>query len=377
MTDMEVFEARFVRAYRRYLVDAPIQVDAAALAHAVAAQRRPRLVGWTWPFRASRSLVWVALAALLALALLGLLAVGASRLLDRTYPILTGGPEAGPVLAPSGDELWSLDNDGGLWHYAGGAWQGPLSPPLPDDESMSGLELGPDGALWTSGQKTVAVLRDGTWSIAWQAPPSGYVRGLVVAPDGTVWVGKNDQLVGLRREGAGYSAQTVQCPLDMSMLAATADGAIYVGNFSYAGDAGLARWDGATCELVDPLGDGQIHEVGGLAAGPAGSVVVGLFDEVSPGSGTVARDWIVMLRDGIWSTISESTDAPEPTHRLAIDPAGHPWAVDFRLGLMRYGDAGWRVVNPSAGSMAMAPDGVLWLGTDRGIERIQTYQFGQ
>jgi len=60
----------------------------------------------------------------------------------------------------------------------------------------------------------------------------------------------------------------------------------------------------------------------------------------------------------------------------AIAPDGQVRRSDPDLGLMRYGGGGWRVVAPRASALAMAPDGVLWYQPDRGIERIQTNEFG-
>jgi hypothetical protein len=52
MTELERFEARFVAAYRRYLAEAPVEVDAvaidAAVAHARAHPRRQRVLGNLW-----------------------------------------------------------------------------------------------------------------------------------------------------------------------------------------------------------------------------------------------------------------------------------------------------------------------------------------
>jgi hypothetical protein len=295
------------------------------------------------------------------------------------YPVLTNIPgELGlSGIAVSGDELWNTGLDG-LWHYVDGAWEGPLNPPPLAGESLTGLAVGPDGALWVAGEKTVAVLRDGVWRAAWTAPGIGW-GGLAVAPDGTVWVGREDRtLVGLRQEGAGYAAQAVACPNSMSRFAVTTDGTLYAGSFFYSdGAAGLAMSDGTTCRLVYPLGDGQDHEVADLAAGPNGSLVATLFDEERPGDGTVSRSWLVMLRNGAWSTIAGPTNEFSVGFRQAIDPGGHPWLIDSERGLMRYGGGAWQVVaGAPIESMEMAPDGVLWYQTDRGIERIRTDEVG-
>jgi hypothetical protein len=378
MSDMDVFEQRFVRAYQRYLDQAPVQIDADALARRVVGARRPALLsGWSSVFRNDRPMLWVVLAALLSLALIGsLLAAGAARVLDRSYPpVLTGSQSlVWMSRAVSGDELWIM-GDGGLWHYVGDAWQGPISPAPLDGQMVSGLALGPDGALLVSGDTTVANLRSGQWRAEWEAPFDG-LRSPVVAADGTVWVARGADLIALPRV-AGQPTRTVTCPQTISRIAAATDGALYVGGFWYAGGTGLARSDGTTCANVDPLGDGQIHEVGEIAAGPGGSVAASLLDE-NGDFGACCRGWVALLQDGRWSTIWGPAIRGGVSTGLAIAPDGHPWFIDA-TGLMRYGDGAWRMVAESAHSLALAPDGVLWYERSRslGIERLNTDQFGK
>lgn len=81
MSELDRFERRFAAAYQRYLDDAPANVDAAAIAHAIAgAHPRRRLVpAIAWPAPLLR-IAWLLLIAALLVALVGgLLAVGASR----------------------------------------------------------------------------------------------------------------------------------------------------------------------------------------------------------------------------------------------------------------------------------------------------------
>ena len=336
--------------------------------------------------------VWVAIAAMLALALVGgLLAGGASRLLHRPYPVLTGGPPLLlSTLAVSGDELWTIapayirpnTNIGergyevaetmAIWHYVGDAWQGPLSAPPLGGETPGRLALGPDGALWVSSDTRVAVLRDGGWRLAWKAPAdASWLSGLVVSGDGTAWVSHGRHLVGLRRDDSGYAARSVECPSQIHRIAATTDGAVYVGGWWYSGGEGLARSDGVTCAFVDPIGDRQVHEVADLSAGPAGTLLATVIDE----RGGCCRVWAVTLRDGRWSTIFGPTDDTR-VNFLAIAPDGHLWGLEPDLGLQRHEDGAWRVVEASAHSLVMAPDGVLWYETDRGLERIRTGEVG-
>ena len=97
MHELDVFESRFAAAYRRYVDEAPTQVDAAAVARTVAASRpRPRAITAPWALRPARTLSWVVLGALL-LAALGAAALGAGSLLERKLPAVV--PPVGPTLA--------------------------------------------------------------------------------------------------------------------------------------------------------------------------------------------------------------------------------------------------------------------------------------
>lgn len=97
MHELDVFESRFAAAYRRYVDEAPTQVDAAAVARTVAASRpRPRAITAPWALRPARTLSWVVLGALL-LAALGAAALVAGSLLERKLPAVV--PPVGPTLA--------------------------------------------------------------------------------------------------------------------------------------------------------------------------------------------------------------------------------------------------------------------------------------
>lgn len=345
--------------------------------------------------------VWIGVAAMLVLALLGGLLAGATRLLQHhAYPILTGNPGIGRLSrAVSGDELWTIAPDdsaviGGLgeramptgdapmrlWHFVDGAWQQPISLPWADGTNAAGLALGPDGAVWVSGasnlagtESEVAVLRNGHWQVAWIDPANGPLGALDVTPRGTVWVAEGAQLTGLVPTATGYDVRTLTCPRNITRIVAATDGTVYVGGFWYAGGEGLARSDGETCVLVDPIGDGKVREVWDFAPGPAGSLLAEVFEE---GAGC-CRIWDVVLRDGQWSTLSGPSAESSVGGGLAMAPDGHPWLIDHG-GLVRYEAGRWRPVAAPANaySLVLAPDGVLWFATDRGIERLWTDDVG-
>ena len=70
MSEPDVFETRFATAYRRYLDEAPTEVDAAAVVRTVAAAHpRARTGARPWALGAARALAWLVLLALLLAAL--------------------------------------------------------------------------------------------------------------------------------------------------------------------------------------------------------------------------------------------------------------------------------------------------------------------
>jgi hypothetical protein len=250
---------------------------------------------------------------------------------------------------------------------------------------VTDLAIGPDSSIWVTSTTTIAVLREGAWSEELMLDNLG---GLVVAPDGTLWVKLGRELFEMRWVGppassapgapvwVGYSARKVPCPKPFSRFAVTTDGIVYLGSFSYSdGWAGLVSWDGISCVRADPVGDGRDHDVAALATGPDGSLLATVFDDTN-GNGPYPV-WVVLLRNGRWSTISGPTnESGVIPDGVAFAPDGRPWAINAD-GLVRYADGAWELVAAGAQSLAMAPDGVLWYQTERGLERISTSGFGE
>jgi hypothetical protein len=81
MSEQDVFETRFAAAYRRYLDEAPTEVDPAAVARAAAsAHPRAGIVGWPMALRPARAFAWLIVLAILLVALgVGALLMGSER----------------------------------------------------------------------------------------------------------------------------------------------------------------------------------------------------------------------------------------------------------------------------------------------------------
>ena len=268
----------------------------------------------------------------------------------------------GPILAVSADEAWTADGRG-IWHFVDGAWHGPTWVGDLVGAPVRGLVLGPDGALWIATGEGVAVLREGVWVTAWESE----AQTIAVAPDGTVWAGDHEMIVNFAPDGDAFSARTIDCPRPAVTLAVDTDGSVWVGGFSYSGAPGLAVFDGRTCEMVDPLGLGT-PEIAALAADPHGGLVVHL-DNGSTG-------YIARVDDGRWTVLREGVGAEVVFFDdLTVTAAGEIVHVmgGLRGGLERFDGERWVAIPGSEaadGRVSAAPDGTIWYDSPSGIQRV-------
>jgi hypothetical protein len=358
------------------------RADPAGLAEAVFAaidetprSRGPRLgvPAWWLPGRPSRGLAWILVAASLLLALLGSAFAGAG-LLDRPRPPISLVPTAiGPridatwdrVLAVSADEAWATEKRG-IWHFVDGIWTGPLRPPG-WIERANGWALAPDGALWVTTDYSVAALRGGQWTLASKQS----ARGIAIGADGTAWAGSGSSIVGLRLDGS--PPRRVACPNGSWSMAATTDGSIYVGDWAWLGHPGLARFDGRTCERVDPLGDGMDVEVGELHADPTGGLVAVFSGPGNPDGSGPATIYLARLDGTRWTVLEESDVWPLG---VSLSPSGEIWRAGASAVLPtweRFDGERWIPVDTgdaALGPPSIAADGTLWFLGPSGVYRV-------
>jgi hypothetical protein len=368
-------------AFEKMLARRAHRADPLGLADAVFAaletiepRRGPRLgvPAWWLPGRPSRGPAWILFAAGLLLALLGSALVGAG-LLDRPRPPLRLDPKAiGPridatwdrVLAVSADEAWAAETRG-IWHFVDGSWTGPLRPPGWIDRA-NGWALAPDGTLWVTTDNGVAALRGGQWTLA----SGGRADGIAIGPDGTAWAGGGSGIVGLRLDG--FPPRAVACPNGSWSIAATTDGSVYVGAWGWVGRPGLARFDGRTCERVDPLGDGLTVDVTELHADPTGGLVAVMSHR--DGSGP-ARSYLARLDGTRWTILEEHAgDWYSAYGNVSLSPSGEIWRPRPTVNPTWERFDGNRWTRVVAGVLALGPpsiaaDGTLWFLGPSGIYR--------
>ena len=146
-------------------------------------------------------------------------------------------PEATSVVAVSRDEAWAIDRDGRLWHYADGAWS---SGKPGEPGAVTAIVAAPGGGLVAATPDGVAVLRDGTWTMATTTP----ARLVAVGADGTVryagpqGVAGPGEIGGFRLDDPGRALPAIPGPpLPLvHHLAVGPDGSLWAGRDPYGSE---------------------------------------------------------------------------------------------------------------------------------------------
>lgn len=240
-----------------------------------------------------------------------------------------------------GDALWSAA--AGVWRLTGNTWARIGS--VPDE----GMVLAPDGSMWV--HTTAQVLSDQLAA----SGSSGQIRKVVIQDDGTVWACSEGVLLHFDRR----AWTSIALPTDLGVigceLAVTSDGYVWVGTFNawapWAG--GLARFDGTGWEVVHPLGDGIQLPVVALLTGPDGVLwaVLVEFEEPRAPAADEARfaGWaMVSYEDDVWTTY------PAPVGSLDRLPVSVVRVID---GAVWYS----ATPLPPGTKAAITFDGVTWV----------------
>lgn len=250
-------------------------------------------------------------------------------------------PYATSVVAISHDEAWAIDGSGRLWHYAGGAWS---SGKPGEPGAANALVAAPGGGLVAATPEGIALLRDGTWTMATTTP----ARLVAVGADGTVrYAGPHSlagpgEIGGFRLDDPGRALPAIPGPPIplVDHLAVGPDGSLWAGRDAYG-------------SYMEPA-----------------STEIGLF----------------RYRDGRWQRVlADSLERPDHwrVDDLAVTPNGDVWVAwdplsDLDLGeraWTRFDGATWTVLNATDGpvsaiwDLAVAPDGVVWAATADGLAR--------
>ncbi len=274
-------------------------------------------------------------------------------------PVLFATP-SGPVPRPTATSIpqlpvthLAITPDGAVWYSFGNfdfhprdggiiqRRQGQEAHFMPDASAQL-LKVAPDGSLWAGMGCGLARFDGQSWQTILGNCDTlrGNVIDLAFTPDGAAWIATG---FNLARYADGE--WTLHDKL-VSFLAVTPDGALWVSGWEGTqGSQYVARFEGTNWTIVERVAIGQ------LRVGPDGSLW-GI-----EGSARLARF------DGqTWQAL---TDAPfSQINDFAIAPNGAVWIATER-GLLQFDGNIWLQDTGASNSItqiAFAPDGSMWLG---------------
>ncbi|MEO8084453.1 MAG: hypothetical protein ABI780_11570 [Ardenticatenales bacterium] len=202
------------------------------------------------------------------------------------------------------------------------------------------------GDIWTVGFHGVARhSRDGTSATSYNDADGlsiSVIRGVAVAPNGTVWVGGDDRIARLRSDGRWM---TIEAPVQVKHIVADRTGGVWVGS-----ETGVARL-GPECGWEYPVRGFPLHPrslVTAMLATPDGDVwLATAAQRIHEGPSDVDIEAAVAVHHeaGQWDTYGAADGLRLDLGRvvdLAYSPNGHVWALTD--GRERGGDGKDRVV---------------------------------
>ncbi|KFE63060.1 hypothetical protein DB31_3119 [Hyalangium minutum] len=271
-----------------------------------------------------------------------------------------------------GGAVWALvpDGEGGVW---GGTAKGLVRvkgdsvvlTPLPgtDAPRVAGLMLARDGTLWIGTTQGLYSLREGQFTVygAEQGVPRFQIKALLEDRDGNLWVGTDNGLV--RRGVTGFSPALAPQSLanePILSLCEVSDGSVWVGT----GRDGVHR-----------LRSGPFLPVGE----PEGATVISPTVVLDTKDGSLwwgsLRGGLERMKDGVITRMGpERGLEDERVRSLAESSDGTLWAGTYSGA---YWFNGERFVRPkpelgfppgaTIWSMAPEPDGGMWFATSSGL----------
>jgi len=243
-----------------------------------------------------------------------------------------------------------------------------------------GLAVTPDGTVWAATSSGVFSFDGGVWTRRLAAPAGG----VAVTPDGAVLIGgptPGGRLWLARWDGeswvrVGLGSNPEWGPRgdwNLAPMAVLPDGQVWVSAYTNMGQPLLMRYDGTTMEQVQigryPMGTVQVEVI---KAAPNGDVwILGTTGDF--GQPVFARfDGAAWKLDWPWADPnSDLASRLGPLHSLAVGPDGVVW-VGGEGGLASFDGTDWTVLIEGRGvfSLDVAPDGTLWYADDYGIHTL-------
>ena len=234
----------------------------------------------------------------------------------------------------------------------------------PSLNGITDLAFGPDGALWASTYE--GLVRWDLTADSYQATnqadglPAPGVFSLAFAPDGSLWAGTQSGVA--HYDGAEWSAYQLangQANDLVYDITVAPDGTVWAGT-----GQGASAFDGQTWRHYGPAD--------GLAGAPVWRVAPAADGTVwfSTHGGGVSR---LDPSSGVWTTYTAPDSFPLPNARvLALDATARPWVHIGYDNVYRFDGERWVLALPAGGAewvcdMALAVDGTPWIATCGGF----------
>ncbi|MBB3174679.1 diguanylate cyclase (GGDEF)-like protein [Endobacter medicaginis] len=287
---------------------------------------------------------------------------GSVSLGDEAYHLPTG--FAWPYKSPGG-AIWIVDGDG-LFRFEHG--RAVLQHSLAGMGRVTSLLEDRKGSLW-AGTESNGVLRISDRGVEILAPslivPDGRVLSLAQDAEGSIWIGSNAGLARLHETAFGNfgTADGLASGFVRDLLE-DHTGRIWIGS-----GAGLDRTetDGRIVPVSLPSSTGHSPEVLSLAEGADGTVWVGTYADGLYRIGTAGDIRVIGEANGL---------PPGSIRTIVIDPHGLLW-VGTQRGVRRL-DPVTLTATPVGGavqdqvdSLAVDPD-ATWIGTVNGLWRVDS-----
>ncbi|HWB97142.1 MAG TPA: two-component regulator propeller domain-containing protein, partial [Bryobacteraceae bacterium] len=269
------------------------------------------------------------------------------------------------VVPGNGDDVWICTSRGLARMTNGRIAAVAAASGIPADNLRTGCRSS-DGAIWFGGEgPRLSVWKDGRFTqYALQSmPPFAYVRAMLGAANGDVWIGTSSGLIRWRdgREQLLTTANGLPDNRVFSLMQSR-DGSIWVGT-----DDGFAR-----------LRNGDIESFRSRD-GLSQSAVYALFEDREGGVWAGTKNGLNQFLDGrsIPYTVSEGVPS-DNTGPVLEDRRGVIWAGTLDAGLAHFDGRRFHALTVRNGLASNTvrvlsgdEDGSLWVGTSRGLSHLR------